>query len=69
MQNFATTISPWIVTVDTLETFRCDGYHHEPPLLPYLEDTDNTNFDIPLQVAVKGACAEFCGTRMYISLI
>ncbi len=53
MQNFATTISPWIVPVHALEQFTCAGYDHQPPLLPYLQDGTNTNFDIPLTVALR----------------
>jgi fumarylacetoacetase len=53
VQNFATTISPWIVPVHALEEFTCAGYDHQPPLQPYLEDGSNTNFDIPLTVALR----------------
>ncbi|GAK64871.1 fumarylacetoacetase [Moesziomyces antarcticus] len=52
-KNFATTISPWIVPVHALEQFTCPGYDHQPPLLPYLQDGTNTNFDIPLTVALR----------------
>ncbi|CDR88136.1 related to fumarylacetoacetate hydrolase [Sporisorium scitamineum] len=52
-KNFATTISPWIIPVHALEPFTCPGYTHDPPLLPYLRDADNTNFDVPLTVAIR----------------
>lgn len=58
-QNFATTISPWIVSIHALEEFACPGYHHDPPLLPYLHDPENTNFDIPLTVALRRKCTLF----------
>lgn len=48
-QNFATTISPWIVPMP----FTCPGYTHDPPLLPYLGDAEKTNFDVPLTVAIR----------------
>ncbi|SPO23577.1 related to fumarylacetoacetate hydrolase [Ustilago trichophora] len=54
-KNFASTISPWIVPIHALEEFTCPGYEHDPPLLPYLEDANNTNFDIPLSVAIRPA--------------
>ncbi|SAM78773.1 related to fumarylacetoacetate hydrolase [Ustilago bromivora] len=54
-KNFASTISPWIVPIHALETFTFPGYDHNPPLLPYLEDANNTNFDIPLTVSIKPA--------------
>jgi fumarylacetoacetase len=52
-QNFATTISPWIVPIDALEEFKRPGYDRDPPVLPYLEDPDNTNFAIPLEVRIR----------------
>jgi fumarylacetoacetase len=51
-KNFASTISPWIVTLDALEPFRTEGYEQEPKVLPYLEYTGNKNIDIKLQVAI-----------------
>ncbi|KAJ1019396.1 hypothetical protein NDA16_004513 [Ustilago loliicola] len=54
-KNFATTISPWIVPIHALEQFTCPGYDHDPPLLPYLEDPNNTNFDVALTVSIRPA--------------
>jgi fumarylacetoacetase len=52
-KNFASTISPWIVTLDALEPFRTKGYVQEPKVFPYLEYTGNKNVDIKLEVAIK----------------
>jgi fumarylacetoacetase len=52
-KNFASTISPWIVTLDALEPFRTAGYVQEPKVFPYLEYTGNKNVDIKLQVAIQ----------------
>jgi fumarylacetoacetase len=49
-KNFASTISPWIVTLDALEPFRTSGYKQEPKVLPYLEYSGNKNIDINLEV-------------------
>lgn len=49
-KNFASTISPWIVTLDALEPFRTKGYEQEPKVLPYLEYNGNKNVDIKLEV-------------------
>ncbi len=49
-KNFASTISPWIVTLDALEPFRTAGYAQEPKVLPYLEYIGNKNVDIKLEV-------------------
>ena len=52
-KNFASTISPWIVTLDALEPFRTQGYLQDPKVFPYLEYTGHKNIDIKLQVAIK----------------
>jgi fumarylacetoacetase len=51
-KNFASTISPWVVTLDALEPFRTEGYIQEPKVFPYLEYTGNKNVDIKLEVAI-----------------
>tara|TARA_R110001606_G_scaffold103163_1_gene225841 strand:- start:526 stop:1815 length:1290 start_codon:yes stop_codon:yes gene_type:complete len=52
-KNFASTISPWIVTLDALEPFRTDNPKqvHEP--LPYLQVEGQKSYDIKLQVGIK----------------
>lgn len=52
-KNFASTISPWIVTLDALEPFRVEGYKQDPKVLPYLEYTGNKNIDINLEVSIQ----------------
>jgi len=52
-KSFATSISPWIVTLDALEPFRVAGPPQDPPLLPYLEAEGNHNFDIELEVLLQ----------------
>ncbi|MBL7917591.1 MAG: fumarylacetoacetase, partial [Bacteroidia bacterium] len=47
-KNFASTVSPWIVTLEALEPFRVKGYEQNPPLLPYLQYSGNKNIDINL---------------------
>ena len=51
-KNFASSISPWIVTLDALEPFRCDGENQEPEVLPYLKFSGNKNIDINLEVQI-----------------
>ncbi|MGB4080745.1 MAG: fumarylacetoacetate hydrolase family protein, partial [Bacteroidia bacterium] len=51
-KNFGSTISPWIVTMEALEPFRCESIKQEPAVLPYLQFTGNKNFDINLEVAI-----------------
>lgn len=52
-KNFATSISPWVVTLDALEPFRTDGPKFEKELLPYLRTKGNPAFDIHLEVGIK----------------
>ena len=49
---FATSISPWVVTREALEPFRCEPPQREAALLPYLNESAPNNFDIHLQVAM-----------------
>ena len=52
-KNFASTISPWIVTMDALEPFRVENPKQEPTPLPYLQQTGNNSYDIKLQATIK----------------
>lgn len=52
-KNFASTLSPWIVTLDALEPFRTAGYKQEPKVLPYLEYKGEKNIDINLEVSIQ----------------
>jgi len=52
-KNFASSISPWIVTMDALEPFRTKGPKQEPTPLPYLQQKGKHAFDINLEVYIK----------------
>jgi fumarylacetoacetase len=58
-KNFATTISPWIVTMDALEPFRVAARARggeDPPLLPYLaseRDRARGGFAVTLEVWLR----------------
>ncbi len=52
-KNFASTVSPWIVTLEALEPFRTKGYVQEPKVLPYLEYSGDKNVDIKLEVYIQ----------------
>jgi fumarylacetoacetase len=51
-KNFASSISPWIVTMDALEPFRTRGPKQDPTPLPYLQQKGKHTFDINLEVAI-----------------
>jgi fumarylacetoacetase len=52
-KNFASSVSPWIVTLEALEPFRVEGPRQDPPVLPYLDFEDAKNFDIHLEVDIQ----------------
>lgn len=52
-KNFASSISPWIVTLDALEPFRTQGPEPEKELLSYLQSKGKKTFDINLEVSVQ----------------
>lgn len=52
-KNFATSISPWIITMDALEPFRTKGPKQDPVPFPYLQLKGKHNFDIKLEVAIQ----------------
>lgn len=51
-KNFASHISPWIVTLEALEPFRVEGPEQNPKVLPYLEFEGKKNYDIQLEVGI-----------------
>lgn len=52
-KNFATSISPWVITLDALEPFRTTSPKQEPTPLPYLQQTGDKTFDINLEVYLQ----------------
>ncbi|EMD00516.1 hypothetical protein BAUCODRAFT_60763 [Baudoinia panamericana UAMH 10762] len=69
-KNFCTTISPWVVTVDALEPFRCDSRidaARTQKLLPYLDERRATGrrsfYDIRLEMVLTPAQQGNSGLR------
>lgn len=52
-KNFASSISPWIVTLDALEPFRVKSPEQNPKPFPYLQQSGEHAYDINLQVAIQ----------------
>lgn len=52
-KNFASSISPWIVTMDAMQAFKCDGPVQEPHVLSYLEFEGQKSYDINLTVYIQ----------------
>jgi len=57
-KNFASCVSPWIVTLDALDAFRVKGEPQDPPVLPYLQYEGEKNIDIQLEVGILPEDAE-----------
>ncbi len=51
-KNFASHISPWIVTLEALEPFKVAGPKQEPEVLPYLQYNGQKNYDVNLSVSI-----------------
>ena len=52
-KSFASTISPWIVTLDALEPFRVESPVQNPKPLPYLQQNGKKSYDIQLQMFIQ----------------
>lgn len=51
-KNFASTLAPWIITLEALEPFRVPCPKQEPEVLPYLKSTGDNNYDVQLFVDI-----------------
>ena len=51
-KSFASSMSPWVVTLEALDLFRIDGPEQNPKVLPYLQYKGLKNYDINLEVAI-----------------
>lgn len=54
-KNFATSISPWVVTMDALEPFCISLPGQNPAPLPYLRSDSAKGIDITLEVSLQSA--------------
>lgn len=52
-KNFASSMSPWIVTLDALIPFALEGPKQEPPVLDYLKYHGKKSYDIQLEVYLQ----------------
>ena len=53
-KNFGTTVSPWVVQLEALEPFRCQGPDQDPKPLAYLNPkNDKTAYNVELTVDFK----------------
>jgi fumarylacetoacetase len=73
-KNFASSMSPWVVTMDALQPFAVEGPTQEPEVLPYLKQEGKQNYDINLEVLIadeNGEDSTICNSNykhMYWSM-
>jgi fumarylacetoacetase len=61
-KGFATTISPWVVTMDALSPFRVEQPVQEPEPLGYLRGASHAGVDLELEVLLKPKSADSAKT-------
>jgi fumarylacetoacetase len=52
-KNFASHVSPWVVTMDALLPFVVKGPEQNPEVLPYLKYKGDCHFDVNLEVGIE----------------
>ena len=52
-KNFATSISPWLITWEALAPFRASAARHDAPVLPYLQTENEDALEITLEVSLR----------------
>lgn len=52
-KSFASSISPWVVTMEAWDQFRVDGPTQDPEVLPYLKCETPHSFDINLEAYIQ----------------
>ena len=60
-KSFATSMSPWVVTLDALEPFRVEPPIQEPVVAGYLQTTGTTGFDLHLEVELSSSTMRAAG--------
>lgn len=65
-KNFATTISPWVVTMEALQPFRVDGPPRgtdDPPVLDYLRPAEAMGLNISLEACLASGKMRKSGSK------
>jgi fumarylacetoacetase len=52
-KNFATSVSPWMITTDALAPFYCASPAHDVPILPYLQEEGEGAIDITVEAWLR----------------
>ena len=67
-KNLATTISPWIVTLDALAPFQVPAPDQDPRPLPYLQRREDWLYDIHLEARLQSETMDFARHHQPIQL-
>lgn len=61
-KNFGTSMSPWVVTLEALNTFEASAPAHEEPVVPFLDDPSNTSYNLTIEAELvrKGSTTTVC---------
>ncbi|MCY4418456.1 MAG: fumarylacetoacetase [Cytophagales bacterium] len=52
-KNFASSVSPWVITLEALSPFQTEAPPQDPPILDYLKEKQRYSYDISLQIELK----------------
>jgi fumarylacetoacetase len=52
-KNFASTVSPWVITTEALAPFKVDLPTQDPEPLPYLKEEQPYSYDVHMDVSIK----------------
>ena len=52
-KNFATSVSPWLITMEALAPFHAVASPHDVPILPYLQEGGEGAFDITVEAWLR----------------
>ncbi len=52
-KNFATSLSPWVITSEALAPFRTEAPAHDVPVLPYLQEGGQGAIDITVEAWIR----------------
>jgi fumarylacetoacetase len=66
-KSFATTISPWVVTLDALRPFLVPGPAQDPAPSPYLRGSEPWGLDLHLEVSLASAAMRGEGEELVVS--
>src|SRR4029079_11476637 len=52
-KNFATSVSPWLITSEALTPFRTKPREHDTPVLPYLQEGNEGGLAITVEAGLR----------------